>query len=269
MYSLILVPLFQRMENLEELSLYFVNRHGSIIDGTNLRSNIINHMTKLKKFTFNIRSAISLDSEFNLPSNEDIRKTFENFDNNQTTSYVDCFRKFNLFYCQIYSHPYRWTFYHNITNNFPGGLFKCVRVVSLYDEHPFEHQFFLRISKSFPFMKKLILRNNEAQKTDYLHWTIIKYPHLTEINLAEAHDDYVDQFLNNTKTCLLNNVHLRVRYNSLEKTTNNFTRDVTRMNCSKIITLIVSGHTNQNLEQYFPHAKILFIMKNFSKQKEK
>ncbi|CAF4869076.1 unnamed protein product, partial [Rotaria sp. Silwood1] len=26
------------------------------------------------------------------------------------------------------------------------GLFKCVHKVSLYDEHPFEHEFFLQIA---------------------------------------------------------------------------------------------------------------------------
>ncbi|CAF4545171.1 unnamed protein product [Rotaria sp. Silwood2] len=245
------------MTNLEELHLYFVNTYGSIIDGNNLENNIINHMTKLKKFTFNIRSVIYLDNQFNLPSNEDIKKTFKNFDNNQTTSYVDYFKKLNLFYCQIYSNPYRWTFYNNITNNFPGGLFKCVREISLHDEHPFEHDFFLRISKSFPFIKKLSLHNYEPQKNNYLQWPIIKYHHLIEIDLAKAHDDYVEQFLNNTKMCLLNNVHLRVRFDSLVKTTNNFTRDVTRINCTKINLKIRSFTVElSRLKEYFPHAKI-------------
>ena len=243
------------MINVEEICLEFLSHSESIIDGNALTEYFLNKLPRLNKFTCNIGSMIPLDYQFNLPSNEDYKNTFKNF-NDLVISNIYRFSKRKVLYSHVYSHPYRWTFYHNITNNFPGGLFKCVRVVSLYDEHPFEYQFFLRISKSFPFMKKLILRNNEAQKTDYLHWTIIKYPHLIEIDLAKAHDNYVDQFLNNTKTCLLNNVHLRVRYNSLEKTTNNFTRDVTRMNCSKIITLTLSGHTNQNLEQYFPHAQI-------------
>jgi len=41
---------------------------------------------------------------------------------------------------------YSLTYYDNITNNFPGGLFKYVVEISLYDERPFEHEFFLRIS---------------------------------------------------------------------------------------------------------------------------
>ena len=54
-------------------------------------------------------------------------------------------------------------YYNDITNNFPGGLFEYVRVVSLFDEHPFEHEFFLRIQKSFPFMERLSVNNNKPQ----------------------------------------------------------------------------------------------------------
>jgi hypothetical protein len=169
------------------------------------------------------------------------------------------FSKMKVLYSHIYSYPYRWTCYQNITNDFSGGLFKCVHTISLYDECPFEHAFFLRISKSFPFIKKLIVINNEPQKNDYLQWQIIKYHHLIDLDLVKAHADYVDEFLNNAKVCVLNNVHLRIRYDSLEKTTNNFTRDATRMNCSEIINLTLSANirdSDENLKQYFPRAQI-------------
>ena len=250
------------MINVEEICLEFLSRSKYIIDGNTLTEYFLNKLPRLNKFTCNIGSMIPLDNQFNLPSNEDYKNTFKNF-NDLIISDVYRFSKMKVLYSYVYSYPYRWTCYRYITNNFRGGLFKCVRVVSLYDEHPFKHEFFLRISKSFPFIKKLILYNNEPQKTDYLQWTIIKYPHLIEIDLAKAHDDYVDQFLNNTKMCLLNNVHLRVHYDSLEKTTNNFTRDVTRMNCSKIITLTLLNkrrNSDQNLKQYFPHAKIRCLL---------
>ena len=222
------------MSNLEELSLYFINTYGPIIDGDNLEKNIINHMTKLNKFTFNIRSIIRLNNQINLPSNEDIQNTFRNFKNNQIISNVDYFSKANLFHCHIYSYPYTWTYYDNITNNFPGGLFKCVREISLLDERPFEHEFFLQIAQSFPFIEKLSLHNREPQKNDNQQWSIIEYPHLIELDLVRIHENYVEQFLNNTKTCLLNNVYLHVDYDSLQKVTHNFTRDATRINCSKI-----------------------------------
>jgi hypothetical protein len=98
------------MINLEELNLYFENNREPIIDGDNLKTNIINHMTKLNKFTFNIRSSARLN-QVNLPTNKDIQNTFKNFpNNNQTFSCVDRFDKSNVFYCHIYSYPYPWTF---------------------------------------------------------------------------------------------------------------------------------------------------------------
>ncbi|CAF4303127.1 unnamed protein product, partial [Rotaria sordida] len=45
--------------------------------------------------------------------------------------------------------------YENITNNFSGGLFKCVQTVRLFDERPFEHTFFMRFAQAFPFSKYL------------------------------------------------------------------------------------------------------------------
>jgi hypothetical protein len=215
-------------------------------------------MTRLNKFTFNICSIICLDEPINLPLNEDIENTFRNFQNNQIISSVYYLLKSNLFYYHIYSYPCTWTFHHNITNNFPGGLFKCVREISLYDEHSFEHDFFLRIAQSFPFIKKLSLHNYEPQQNDHLQWLVIKYHHLIEIDLVKTHEDYVEEFLNNTKTCLLNNVHLRVCYDSLKKVTDDFTRDATRINCSKIIHLTAFGYTVElsKLKDYFPHAQI-------------
>ncbi|CAF4840864.1 unnamed protein product, partial [Rotaria sp. Silwood2] len=144
-------------------------------------------------------------------------------------SHFDYFEKSNLFNYHIYSYPYRWTCYDAITNNFPGGLFQCVREISLYDEHPFEHEFFLRIAQSFPFIEKLRLNNREPQQNPNLRSLIIKYPHLTELDLVKTHENYVEQFLNNTKTCLLKNVYPRVNYGCLQKVTDDFTKDATRI----------------------------------------
>ncbi|UJR23577.1 hypothetical protein I4U23_026565 [Adineta vaga] len=101
----------------------------------------------------------------------------------------------------MYSYPYIWTFYHNITNHFRGGLFKSVREISLYDEHSFEHDFFLRIVQSFPFLTKLTIHNYEAQQNNHLEQSIIKYSYLLEIDLVKTHHDYIEQFLNNKKIC--------------------------------------------------------------------
>ncbi len=159
----------------------------------------------------------------------------------------------------IYSFPYTWSYYFNITNNFRGGLFKSVRKISLHDERPFEHEFFLQIAQSFPFVEQLNLDNLQPQQNNNQQWSIIEYSYLTELNLAYAHKDYVEQFLIDTKMCLLDNVCLHVHYDSLQTVTDKFTRDTTRVNCSKIKHLFLHHKLricSQDLIDYFPYAKV-------------
>jgi hypothetical protein len=248
------------MSNLGNLSLYVVNHGELIIDGDKLEKDIINYMTKLNKFTFSIRSIPRLNKQINFPSNEDIQYTFRNFKNSQIISCVDLFPEANELHCHIYSYPYTLAYYDDITNHFPGGLFKCVREISLVDEHPFEHQFFLRIAQSFPFMKKLTLFNRKPQRNDDQQWSIIEYPNLIDIDIVRVHDDYVEQFLLDTKMCLPNNVFLYIDYESLERVTHNFTRDRTRNNCFKIDRLLLFNKPEfscQHLKDYFPYTQML------------
>jgi hypothetical protein len=71
------------MVNLEELCLSFLNCTALIIDGNILTSYFLRQIPRLYKLTFNIGSMINLNYLRHLPSNEDIKKTFENFQNNQ------------------------------------------------------------------------------------------------------------------------------------------------------------------------------------------
>ncbi|CAF1019079.1 unnamed protein product [Rotaria sordida] len=164
-YDQFIPPLLHRMLNLEELDLHLkVDRYKGFIDGNDLKENIINNMPRLIQFTFNIRLTNRRPNQTNLPSNEDIKHTFKDFKDNQIISCADFFEENQFSYCHIYSYPYRMKYYDNITNNFPGGLFKHVDNVSLFDERPFEYEFFLQIAQSFPFMKKLTINNNKPQK---------------------------------------------------------------------------------------------------------
>jgi hypothetical protein len=132
------------MSNLEQLRLYFTcSRKQSFIDGNDLKINIINYLPPLKTFKFNICSFI------------------ENY--NQIISCVDYFPDKNEGQCHIYPYPFTLASYERITNNFPGGLFPRVRKISLFDEHPFEHEFFLRLRHSFPLLKDLTVTNWKAQ----------------------------------------------------------------------------------------------------------
>ncbi|CAF2774806.1 unnamed protein product [Rotaria sp. Silwood2] len=242
-YDAVIIPLLHRMPNLEQLSLYFsLGRHNRFIDGNDLKQNIIDCLPRLIEFRFNIRSTIFLKDQIDLPSNKDIEHSFKNFSDNQIISCVNYFLEMNEGECHIYSYPYTITCYHNIANNFAGGLFTCVREVSLFDEHPFEHEFFIRIAQSFPFMTSLAIINRKAQndkqceklKNNNQDLLIIEYPHLKYLYMKEAHDDYVEQFLLDTKTRLPYDVNLYIDFKPLKRVTYNFTRNTTRINCGKV-----------------------------------
>ncbi|CAF4471097.1 unnamed protein product, partial [Rotaria sp. Silwood2] len=163
-YDELVLPLLYRMSNLEKLDLYInVGERKTFFDGNDFKMNIINYMPQLNKFTFNICSLSSFYNDINLPSNEDIQKTFSDFNDKQIIYWTDYFPKVKKGYCHIYSYPYQLKYYNKITNNFPDGIFKYVRQVSLYDERPFEHEFFLRIAELFPFMEELTIHNAQRQ----------------------------------------------------------------------------------------------------------
>ncbi|CAF4056882.1 unnamed protein product [Rotaria sordida] len=266
-YDELIVPLLHRMINLEELGLYVkICDKNIFVDGHDLKKNIINKLLRLKKIQFYIRSTIGLN-QINLPSNEDIQYTFEDFHDNHIISYIDYFSDTQQGRCHIYSYPYTLCEYYKITNNFPGGLFKCVSKISLYDERPFQHEFFLRIAQSFPFVKKLSLenmkpRNDKKSKNsedDNQILPIIEYPHLTTLDLTEAHLDYIELFLLDTKMRLSNNVYLVVIYQALRRVTEKFTRNATRINGEKLHRLSLLGKYRipKYVKEYFPHTEIL------------
>ncbi|CAF4965924.1 unnamed protein product, partial [Rotaria magnacalcarata] len=159
-YNELIVPLLYRMVNLEELDLHLVVHFYSL-------------------------------------SNDDCQHSFNDFKNNKIISCVDYFPDFKHGQCHIYSYPYRAKTYEYITNNFPGGLFKYVREVSLYDDRLFEHDFFVKIAESFPFMEQLTIYNRKPQTNkfyeqsnyDNQHLSPIQYSYLSVLELFSAHDD--------------------------------------------------------------------------------
>ncbi|CAF4658373.1 unnamed protein product, partial [Rotaria sp. Silwood2] len=187
-------------------------------------------MSRLKRFQFYICSNLNLSNQVYLPSKEDIQHKFRDFKDNQVIAYIDYFQERQYSLCHIYSYCYKLKYYHTITNNFPNGL--------LYDERPFEHKFFLRIAQSFPFINIWsIKKNSKSQnkklcresKNDNQDFSMIKFLHLTSLGLNQAHNDYIEEFLVDTITCLPNNgVHLQIFYYQRKKLTHNSTRHATR-----------------------------------------
>jgi hypothetical protein len=249
------------MLNLEKLDLQLVlYREKGFINGNDLKKDIINNMPRLNQFTFNIRLFNHRRNQTNILSNEYIQNTFKDFPSNQIISCVDYFQEEQYSYCHIYSYPYRMNFYDNISNNFPSGLFTNVHTVSLFDERPFAHEFFIQIQKSFPLMKELKVINKKPQKrkskNDNQYLSIIKYSHLTKLSLSRAHDDYVEQFLLDTEVFMPNNVYLIADYQAMKRVTENFTRHATRVNCAKLasVCLYDTYKCIDPVKDYFPQA---------------
>ncbi|CAF4309781.1 unnamed protein product, partial [Rotaria sp. Silwood2] len=201
-----------------------------------------------------------------LPSNEDIQNTFTSFKKNQIISCVHYSRDKKVGRCHIYSLPYTMKHYKNITNNFPGGLFKCVREISLSDGRPFEHEFFIRIAQAFPFLKILSLKSAKPQQhkqskksmnENNQEYTIVKYSHLTELDLDDVHDDYVEEFLDTAKTYFSKNIFLQVFYAPLERVIHNFKREPTRANCAKLNNLHLYNYNECKMFQYSSYFPLI------------
>ena len=240
------------MSALEKLTLsLLVKDRTSFIDGLHLHNEIENKMPYLSTFVFNIFTHNVLFSGTNRPSSDDIRRTFT-----QATS-ADCYADYNWDgqgRCHVYSLPLPLTHLHGITNSFPGGEFIHVRSLYVIDAMcPFEHEFFRRITRSFPLLRSItvinLLKQKRSQKCldDEQVSSIVEYPYLTELDLEDAHMNYVEQFLIDTRICLPRLNFLRVQFEHLRRVTENFTNNSTRLNCIKVkhlITEVTMVHSN-------------------------
>ena len=91
-YDELILPFLYRLSNLETLNLSLsISVKEIFIDGHNLRNKIVNHLSRLSKFTFDIHSIMNINHDIILPSNEDIRNTFKDFQYTQMMCYMDHF----------------------------------------------------------------------------------------------------------------------------------------------------------------------------------
>ncbi|CAF4692516.1 unnamed protein product [Rotaria sp. Silwood1] len=265
-YDKLILPFLYRMSNLETLNLSLsILVKETFIDGHNLKNKIVNHMSRLNKFTFNIRSIMRINNQIILPSKEDIQNTFKDFQYKQMICYMDHFLGREECQCHVYTYPSQMSYYQYLSNQFPGGYYSYVRFVSLYDEYPFEHEFFLQIAQSFLFIEKLVLINREPQQhkqsyksmNDNCHLSIVEYSHLIELNIEQVHDDYVEEFLCDTKTCFRKNIRLDIVDKTLLRVTKHFTRKDTRRNCIKVDSLLPwsDWRSLKSFQEYFPSVK--------------
>jgi hypothetical protein len=122
------------------------------------------------------------------------------------------------------------------------------------DTRPFELEFFEIISKSFPFLRQLSMRNNEQQTNKQHSSTFVIFPHLRSLNLTLAHIDYVEQFLLKKTTHLPSLMYLRIKYESLVIITNHFNNNPIEFNCTqlKFLSIVEPFVRSENFHLYFP-----------------
>ena len=87
---------------------------------------------------------------------------------------------------------------------------------------------------------------------------IAEYCHLIVLNLNHVHVDYVEEFLDETKTHLPRMIHLEVGHGQLQSVTQNFTRDATRLNCANVKQLLIDkvlAHS-KDFYAYFPRLSL-------------
>jgi hypothetical protein len=260
-YDTRVLPLLRRMIKLEELYLDIINEERTtFIDGTQINDKILVHMPYLHKFTFHISTEVELHHFTHYPSSEDIQRTSNNIGYQQ----VCCILTYRIdtIICHVFSLPFAFDYLGHIGITFPSMDFSRVRELAVYDNNAFKHEFFLRIACFFPLLKKLRVINygpqrqmedNSISNNNELYSTV-EYPNLISLCLRYSHIDYVEQFLNETKTRLPHLTKLTVNYDELRIVTENFTRDATRRNCAQVKQLDIYETIvlSKDFYNYFP-----------------
>ena len=266
-YDNLIIPLLQRMINLEKLTLFLsiIRINSNYIDGIQLHDDILSYMPQLNKFSFGIETAIvKTKNDFVLSSNEDIQRSFIGRKVGPVGSCVDIFAvesgsqshaysSSHEFYSRskIYTLPYPFRYYSFLSNSFQNGTFERVQTLSMSDMGtfervqtlsmsdmgPFEHELFQIVSRSFPLLCNLHIFNDKGQKSKQESRSLITFPHLLRLDLDCAHVDYAEQFLIDQYCHLPSLFKLQISYVSLMSVTNNFTHRATRLVCSKLKNL--------------------------------
>ncbi|CAF4912563.1 unnamed protein product [Rotaria sp. Silwood1] len=236
-YDTQFLPLFHRMLNLEELTLYItIKNRTTFID--------VDHLSK-----------------------NDIQQTLNNIKYQEMNCIVNY--GYSTAICYVFSLPFMFDDLTYIGNTYPSIVFNNVKRLTVKDEISFKHEFFNGIALSFPLLEELCVINIKPQSlisdkwntNDNQWYSIIKFPYLISLRLVTVHIDYIDQFLNERKTHLPCLTELTVNYNNLLIVTEHFTRDATWLNCMKIKKLNVGEtieHT-KHLHVYFPLLELCFF----------
>ena len=257
-YGTHLVPLLRRMNRLEQLTLNVAVDTGErLIDGNNIHQDILIYMPLLQSFIFHIQSSCDARTLGENFSNKDIEQTFINIGYEQVACMTHTITSFQMM-CHVFSIPYAFDFLHMLGKNFGKMIFINVTRLILFEYVPFEYEFFFQLAQSFPSLRTLRIVNWESDraqlKDDVQTNSFVEYPYLRRLDVSSAHIIYIEQLLHYSTTHLPRLIELRINYEDLKIVTNDFTRDATRINCSKIKILECSGTIEHSDEfaRYFP-----------------
>ena len=249
---------------LEKLTLHLsIQNRGTFIDSSHLQNEILLYMPRLHSFTFYICTYDRATDLFRYVPRQDIQRITTNIEHQQYMANIINYIGMNEAVCSIFSLPFAFNRMRAVGNLFPDIVFKYVTNLVVHDIVPLNHQFFLRVSRSFPLLQKLHVINlilqssgdiNLVLSNDNQSCSIAKYSHLTTLNIRRANINNIEQFLNETKTSVPCLTKLMIKYNDLRIVTKNFTRDETRHNCTKIRELLLFNILIQKKDfyHYFP-----------------
>ncbi len=245
------------MINLEELQLCLrvVRLNSTYISGNQLYNQFLVYMSKLKKFTFDIKTKVrNQNVNIKLPLNEEIQHSFVGRVYQQVFSYVNTNSSKRQGECHIYSLPYDFEYFFNVDNSFQGGRFEKVRQLRMKDSIGFTYELFQRVAQDFPFLKYLRIMNACAMMNKSFGSVLLTFPYLSYLDLDGAHDDYIVLFLLKKHTYLPCLSYLSIEEKPLKKITNNFNIDSIHFNFSKLKNLYIgeSFVPSENFDVYFP-----------------
>jgi hypothetical protein len=226
------LPLFRRMSNLEKLTLYLrIKNRDRCIDGTLLQNEILVYMPQLHSLTFYICTCINTVGLLYHLSSEDIQRAFTNIGQQHVASTINYISSEQI-KCSIFSIPFTFDCLEDVGHMIPNIIFNYVTYLVVRDIISCNHEFFIQVARAFPLLKTFRILNMESQScrlTNSQLYEIAEYRHLTYLEMLCGNIDYLEQFLNKTKTCVPCLTKLKVVYNNLRIVTDNFTREETRL----------------------------------------
>jgi hypothetical protein len=205
LYDYLIVPMIRRMVNLEDLQLYLtLYRPGDgCMDAEALSDHLLNHLPQLRRFTFHIQSTEPKCSGLtSLPTSEAFRRNFGGRDDRPVVATVHNDPGLSWHVCRIYSLPYEFHYFFNLNHCFGGGPFQKVRLVTMRDRYPFDEALFRIISRDMPLLERLMIENEVPPRNKPCSPTPLVFARLESVDLARAHDDYVELFLSKRRSSL-------------------------------------------------------------------